>query len=836
MRTLLGGLVLAWVAVCSLAATVASAQVSGVVDTIGFDGRYRPGCWTPMLVRLQSTGAPTGLYELRVWQHDLDGDTPYYSTRVTLTQGRGEQRFWTYFLPEPIRGGMTAGMSTAAELQQRLRITVHNAQGTELAQVALGASVPQPTDPQLNAIGGRSERARRFVLFVRDGGSAPALRDYNEPEAIAGLGEDLDSVIIAPDRLPESSLGYDGVDAIVWLEGDPAQLAVGGSRRFDAIREYVRRGGHLVLNTPANRAQLAGFEDLLPVEVGDIALTRRGEDDPQGPAARLAKQMGFPRNDKAAPPFDPWTRYRTPFTIATGTPRPGTVVDIWADTTDPRAPGGRTPWLARRPYGFGCVSWVGQDLGAPELTRNANWGWPRVWEAVLGSASEPTTLPDSRTRSRYEAASFRELGSAVLDAMNLSGRATTLVGVTILFFIGYWLLAGPGTFFWLKYRQRATLSWFWFGAVALGATAVTLGVVRLVLRGDPEVKHVSLVRVNADRGQPSMAISRLGVYVPRDGAQTIALTDTDPRLPSTLSPFPIHPSLHARLDGDKYLFPAPIAYAVPVATGDAPAAPTIDVPFRTTQKRLRADWFGLRDERIEGAASLRPSGPGGTIAGVLKNTTGLPLRNVYIAFRHRTPEGEPTDYMIYVASWNPGDPLDLNAAYNPTGELTVGKVWIGGGRDVRPNDVFPVRGTLANWMEYFAADLRTSAMREAVQQRDFTAEARPVSVPVLSLFQRLPLVQNQADGGNFSVSRTDLHRSGLRDWDASNALLAGQLLIIAEAERVPVPIPMTIEGDKVAGDGTTVYQFVLPLAPIPAAPASQPATQPATAATADARG
>ena len=48
-------------------------------------------------------------------------------------------------------------------------------------------------------------------------------------------------------------------------------------------------------------------------------------------------------------------------------------------------------------------------------------------------------------------------------------RATTLVGVTILFFVAYWLLAGPGTFFWLRYRRQATLSWFWFGAVALGS-------------------------------------------------------------------------------------------------------------------------------------------------------------------------------------------------------------------------------------------------------------------------------------------------------------------------------------------------------------------------------
>lgn len=811
-------MVLAWVAICSLMATAASAQVSGVVDTIGFDGRYRPGCWTPMLVRLQSQGSPTGLYELRVWQHDLDGDTPYYSTRVTLTQGKGEQRFWTYFLPEPINGGMTGAMSTTAELQQRLRITVHNAAGTELAQLALGPSVPQSVDPILVGFS-NATRARRFVIFVRDGGSAPPLRDYNDPAAITGLAEDLDSVIVSPDRLPESSLGYDGVDAIVWLEGDPSQLSIGSSRRLEAMREFVSRGGHLVINTPSNWQVLKGFEEMLPVDISGTETTVG-----QGPAAALAKAMPFPRNDKSAPLFDPWTRYRSSFTIATAKARPGAVVDLWAYRNESGDSDAQTPWLARRPFGFGCVTWVGQDLGARELTLNANWGWPRVWEAVLGSASEPVVLPDARTKPRYQASTPREMGSAVLEAMNLSGTAAALVGVTILFFIGYWLLAGPGTFFFLRYRKQATLSWFWFGAVALVSTAVTLGLVKLILRGEPEVRHVSLVRINADRNQPAMAISRLGVYVKRDGPQAIALTDTDRRLPSTIAPFPIHPSLHAALEGDKYLFPAPIAYAVPVPTADEPAAPTINVPFRTTQKRLRADWFGPREERIEGTASLRPSGAaGGTIAGVLKNTTGLALRNVYLAFRHRTATGVPSDWMIYVDHWNAGDALDLGAAFNPSGQLTPAMVSIGS-RDVRPNAEFPVRGQLRDWAEYFAPGLRAPAMGEATLQKDFVGD-RAASVAVLCLFGRMPPIQNPQEGdGSFRVSRADLHRSGLRDWDASNAMLAGQLVILAEADKVPVPVPMTIDGDKVTGDGTTIYQFVLPLAPIPAAPASQPTT------------
>ena len=68
-------------------------------------------------------------------------------------------------------------------------------------------------------------------------------------------------------------------------------------------------------------------------------------------------------------------------------------------------------------------------------------------------------------------------------------------------------------------RRRQALSWFFFAAAALVATAVTVGVVKLVLRGPPQVRHLTMVRVTP--GQPAIAYSRFGLYIPRDGDQTI---------------------------------------------------------------------------------------------------------------------------------------------------------------------------------------------------------------------------------------------------------------------------------------------------------------------------
>ena len=116
------------------------------------------------------------------------------------------------------------------------------------------------------------------------------------------------------------------------------------------------------------------------------------------------------------------------------------------------------------------------------------------------------------------------------------------------------LIAGPGIYFYLLAKARAYMSWFLFAAAAIAATAVTVLVVQLVVRGDPELQHVSFVRKAP--GQPAVVTSRFGLYIPRDGAQEIKLRDTDPKSNSYLSAFAAHPT-HLKNDNE---FPAYMEY------------------------------------------------------------------------------------------------------------------------------------------------------------------------------------------------------------------------------------------------------------------------------------
>lgn len=821
MRLIFGALLLTlgWFA------SLASAQVTGSVASIGFDGDYRPGCWTPMVVRLQANGAPTGFYEIRVWQHDLDGDLPYFSTRVSLTSVAGEQPFWCYFIPEPIHEGLTTDTSTSLELQQRLRITIHDANGKELSQVPIGNAKLRSIE--LPGPGNSVGRGWRFVLFV--GTSAtPALGDYDD-RRIVGIKENLSGSRIDPSDLPENVIGYDGIDAVVWLDGDPVTLTAAGGARLDALREYIRRGGHLVITTGTNWQLLAGFDDLMPVDITGVE-----NNTLQSPIREIANRIAFPAGTEGLPARNPWETYRAAQTIAVGVPRTGAVVDQWSDRIpNPVEEKDHTPWLVRRPYGFGCVSWVAQDLAGRDMLDRAKWGWPAVWEEVLGADSTPAVDPRPTEKRRFAAGGQREFGFAVVDAMNLTGRGAALVSVTVLFFIAYWAVAGPGAFFWLKYKRRSTLNWFAFGAVALGATAVTLGVVKLVLRGKPELKHISLARVDADRARPALITSKLGMYIPRDGAQRIEIPAVEQAAvgePPTITPFPIHPVLHQKKEGDKYLFAAPREYRVAVPTDESAKSAVVDVPFRTTMKRLEASWAGGIDDRIEGSASLQPSsGNIGYIAGTLKNLTGYDLRNIYVAFRHEPRGGgKPTYWMMYVYSWRNGETLDLARAFNPSGDKTAMDVTVNPEKRIGPNRDFAVRGWFSQWDDWYAPFLKPNTMGDVAIVSDLEDQDIPMSVPIMSFFNRFPIIQNSSSGpGVFEGVRAELLRSGVRDWDISNALMAGRLVIVAQANATPLPLPLTVDGERIMGAGKTIYQFVLPLAPIPDEPAAKPTTTPA---------
>src|SRR5947209_8002920 len=168
MRSILAGLL-----VLALS-PVAMAQVRGEVESIGFEGCYRPDCWTRLVIRLESQIGEPAEYGVEIHERDLDFDHVIYTKSGITLNGHAVQKWEICFLPDPTNGGLPDNL---AELQQRLRVYVtEKDHGKQLVQlpVTSGAVNLDPPRDQFHSKG------NRLVLYVADGSSKPAWKDYDK--------------------------------------------------------------------------------------------------------------------------------------------------------------------------------------------------------------------------------------------------------------------------------------------------------------------------------------------------------------------------------------------------------------------------------------------------------------------------------------------------------------------------------------------------------------------------------------------------------------------------------------------------------------------------------
>src|SRR6185369_9882678 len=265
MRSVLAGLMFLLISLPALAQ--ANGPVNGVVESIGFNSTYRPDCFTPMVVHFIKPPAESGEYIIEIKQKDQSGDEVTYKRTISITGGESapDQRFAMYFLPQPINQGLpdfaNGGSGSLRDLQKELKVFLCNKSGKQIASLPLTSTITS-VDPPRNAFG--SHRGAHLVLAVCGNGSAPAVSEFDQA-TLLGVMEDTIFMQVAARDLPENSVAYDAVDAVVWMNVDPAELKRGGDEKFRALETYVRQGGHLVICQSPQWQQYLEFGDLLPV-------------------------------------------------------------------------------------------------------------------------------------------------------------------------------------------------------------------------------------------------------------------------------------------------------------------------------------------------------------------------------------------------------------------------------------------------------------------------------------------------------------------------------------------------------------------------------------------
>jgi hypothetical protein len=801
MRLFLAGLLVLAMPAAALA------QARGQVLSLGFNNHYRPDCWTPMLVQLTSQSPDPQTYQIQIVQEDLDRDKVTYTQTVALggnVEGRPAttENFWAYFKPKPVDGGLpdaTDLTTTLATLNGELKVFLCDKDGKQLSTLPLTSTILN-VDP-FRSLGDVS-RGRKLILFVSDGNDQPEISDYSQQK---GVLEDVDAVAVTPRDLPSKVIGYEAVDAIVWMDAD-ANFLISGTHTpsLEALLQWVRQGGNLVVCQPPEAIKIKPLETILPVggQINGewtIPTVDRTDLDILNRLAHPVENLGGQE----------WPKDLGPFKMARVPALPGAKVDEWMEWKDE---GGTsfTPWLARRGVGLGAVTWVAQDLGNAALTRKAKTGWRYVWDRVFDWNNPPDVPEDYKPPSGgfdlwAGAETALDLGSPLSrHGMDLTSTAAVYLAVAGFFFALYWGIAGPGMYLVLALKKRANLSWFLFGATAVAATAVTAVLVKIVVRGAPELRHVSIVRYAM--GEPHGVIdSRFGLYIHQDGPKSIGLGDTAPHEISYLTPFSLHPQYASNTDE----LPSYSEYQIAVPDASDSSAVAVTIPFRSTSKKLQAHWVGEIKGAIELAADTQQVkiDENNNLVGTLINNTGYDLWHVFLGFKQPgvSPGDLDRDAILYVGKWAKDDSLglhDLTATRNlidletPDGR---GKI-MGAGPSY--GWILHARDAVGSWSQFWREE-----GGDVENNLDY-------ALPMLTFFDRLPPWAQQI---NQKSNRYELRRHGARLLDLSPAMSAGGLVICARAivdredNAAPLPVPLTVSDEPVSGSGTTIYQFVLPL-------------------------
>lgn len=755
-------------------------------DAISIDAKpfgvgnvVRRGEWAGIrLVVTDSATRPRGV-ALRFHMRDDDGDTELAERRVILNPNR-QEGVWLYVrLPWQV-SQQSVFTVTAHELVETGGDVGQPVVGRQLGATRIQPSQVQDADADLfGVIGRRSLGLSQYENAAAQIGTTGRLEiSHEEIHVVAGL---------KPEELPDYWEGLAQFSVIVWDEGEPSKL--GSDLRPEAIREWVRRGGHLVIVLPPVGGEWFAAEnplaDLLPE-----ATVERKEGVNLEPYRRLLVSPEL--TDVVLP---------TNATIHVFDVKPDTPP---ADAT-PVIDGVDGTVVARRIVGTGMVTVVGIDLGSRALSRVGLPRADRFWNRILGKRFEtpsPTKIKELGN-SAFTVRSFSQTHYAD-QYFNLEIAKTSAAGIGVLLalivFIAYWIVAGPGGFALLKMRALEQHSWVWFAAsIVVFAAAAWIGANAI---RETKISGKHLTFLDHVYGQPVQHTGTwTSVLLPKYGNETLLL-DT-PELADRRQDIAVWSDSNGQ--ATRMSFPDARSYVV-----DVRSPQKITVPSRATIKQFKLDWEGPKQW-----GTPIPVGPGweprlgakGEITGRLVHNLPAALEDVVILVNHgqispaklprnaQAPLLWDVQYTALGAAWEPGEVIDLSLEFEK------------GGRDVAEY--------LKNLVPPGGSDLSRLA-----------SPAPTVINPVQSLndYRRLALYSLLTPpryGESFSgVNRPPIvRRRDAHVWDLGKWFTQPCVVIIGQIPDGTSPTPLNFkQGDtwqRIPMEGRTIVRWVYLLDPRP---------------------
>ncbi|MCA9273327.1 MAG: hypothetical protein KDA31_09800 [Phycisphaerales bacterium] len=768
-------------------APLASAQsVQLGAGSIGVGNMARQGDWAGIKIEFTDSAPTQRELIIQIEGRDSDGDTPLHQRTVTSNPGVA-QRTWLYMW---IPGSFEPREELIVSAYEAIDLDAETAARTGVSYKRgqlLGRQIVTPSRGYLPA-----EIATGLVIGRRVGGISEYARRTQGTELFLPAGHEVTEFAtdIAPEDLPDRWAGLAQFENIIWTTANPADLT---TARSDALIEWVRRGGHLIVCLPAtgqiwqdtDRNRLAQIlPDVTPVRL------EPGSSDVRG----------LLTHDQAAvlPETLVVHSLETNATAERG--------DADAILTDIE---GRVV-VSRRLVDLGMVTLVGIDLTNRNLVDRGLPAMDAFWHRVLGKRGLMMDRT-SNSRSVFTNREVRSFDGDIGSAISSSGSAGAALLLGFAVFGLYWAIAGPIGYTVLSKLGIKKHSWMLF-VTAIGLfTFIGWGGVSVLRPRRASVQQVVFLDA-VDGSAYQRARSYASVFVPGYGDSSVRIGSPAEEEYTEFHPAVTYWSEHFNSLLASAAFPDVRAYSVSARDPDR-----LRFPARATEKRFRFDWTGERrwsmprpvtDDGSPG--SIRLSAAGTPVGNLVHDLPG-PLQDaVIIVVERQRIIGAQTGIRIVSnfeayrfaggRAWAPGEVIDLASL---------------------AGDTESQRGE----SKYFD-DLvsRASSVVQGIGGGRVTGSINDRLIASAFVSQLAPPSQDRQSGGSDTVAgvRRYTHGLDLGRWLTQPCIIVLGVVETPARSNATDPLPIYMQKgngwDELDWSGRTVVRWVYPLEPNPPTP------------------
>lgn len=405
-------------------------------------------------------------------------------------------------------------------------------------------------------------------------------------------------------QMPDRWFGYDTADIVILTTGasdrdflqalftDPAYR-----NRLDALVEWVRRGGRLVVSVGSNAGLVSQFESLREILPADL-----NRADAVGTVDELSLDWLAGGTRRARLGFLQ-ARGGSGIPVANLTAKPGPAYRTLVPPPDPSNPMAQIqrPVVVQSTLGLGRVTLVAFDLDRSPFLDMDPARKAEFWDLLLREAGAAKASASAGSQKNvgwgggYGNASD-DSEEAIANALrnhidNFAGVPVISFGWVALFIILYTLLIGPVEYFILKkVFHRLELTWITFPIIVLSVSAIAYFTAYSLKGNDLRLNKADLVDVDPASGRV-YGTTWFTIFSPRIDNYTIGIQPKEEWLAQDQPQLsPLVDSFGAAKSGRSGLFSRSFEYHVDPATG-AFADGIVDVPIQVwSTKAFKAEW------------------------------------------------------------------------------------------------------------------------------------------------------------------------------------------------------------------------------------------------------